>query len=103
MRFHPYKQPYLVELPKGTTIRDLQALADFNRIIRNYMQMVELLTDRDMTKEEMHEYNKRQAIHDLSYWSVCTTEFTIKLRYFMIEWLSKAYEAGFKAAKEGKL
>ena len=45
MRFHPYKQPYLVELPKGTTIRDLQALADFNRIIKNYMQMVKLLEE----------------------------------------------------------
>lgn len=56
-----------------------------------------------MTTEEMHEYNKRQAISGMSFDSVCTTEFTIKLRYFMIEWLSKAYEAGFKAAKEGQL
>lgn len=56
-----------------------------------------------MTTEEMHEYNKRQAINDLSYWSVCTTEFTIELRKFMTKWLSKAYEAGFKAAKEGQL
>lgn len=56
-----------------------------------------------MTTEEMHEYNKRQAINDLSYWSVCTTDFTIKLRYFMAEWLAKAYERGYKAAKEGQL
>ena len=56
-----------------------------------------------MTTEEMHEYNKRQAIHDLSYWSVCTTDFTIELRKFMTKWFDKAYEAGFKAAKEGKL
>lgn len=56
-----------------------------------------------MTIEEMHEYNKRNAITDLSYWSVCTTDFTIELRKFMEKWLDKAYEAGFKAAKEGKL
>ena len=42
-----------------------------------------------MTTEEMHEYNKRQAIHDLSYWSVCTTDFTIELRKFMTKWLDK--------------
>ena len=49
-----------------------------------------------MTTEEMHEYNKRQAINDLSYYSVCTTDFTIELRKFMTKWLDKAYEAGFK-------
>ena len=58
---------------------------------------------RDMTTEEMHEYNKTQATKDLSYWSVCTTDFTIELRKFMTKWLDKAYEAGFNAAKEGKL
>ena len=51
----------------------------------------------------MHEYNKRQAIKDLSYNSVCTDEFIIKLRGFMTEWLEKAYELGFNAAKNGKL
>lgn len=56
-----------------------------------------------MTTEEMHEHNKRQAISDLSYWSVCTTDFTIELRNFMTKWLDKAYEAGFKATQEGKL
>lgn len=56
-----------------------------------------------MTTKEMHEYNKRKAIKDLSYNSVCTTDFTIELRKFMTKWLDKAYEAGFKAAKEGKL
>ena len=48
MKFHPYKQPYSVKLPKGTTIRDLQALADFNRIIKNYMQMVEILNESEI-------------------------------------------------------
>ena len=42
MKFHPYGQPYLVELPKGTTAQDLKALADFNRIIRNYLLMLKL-------------------------------------------------------------
>lgn len=56
-----------------------------------------------MTVEEMHEYNKRHAINDLSYWSVCTTAFTIELRKFMTKWLDKAYEAGYKAAKNGEL
>lgn len=48
MRFHPYKQPYLVELPKGTTIRDLQAIVEFHRIIKNYMQMVEILNESEL-------------------------------------------------------
>ena len=61
------------------------------------------MSSRTMTTEEMHEYNKRHAINDLSYWSVCTTDFTIELRKFMTKWLDKAYEAGFKAAKEGQL
>ena len=56
-----------------------------------------------MTTEEMHEYNKKQAIHDLSYNSVCTTDFTIELRKFMTKWLDKAYEAGYKAAENGEL
>lgn len=56
-----------------------------------------------MTAEEMHEYNKTQVTKDLSYWSVCTADFTIELRKFMTKWLDKAYEAGFKAAKEGEL
>ena len=56
-----------------------------------------------MTTEEMHEYNKRQAIHDLSYYSVCTTAFTIELRKFMTKWLAKAYEAGYNNAKNGEL
>ena len=56
-----------------------------------------------MTEQEMHEYNRKHAISRLSFDSVCQTKFTIKLRYFMEEWLAKAYEAGFKAAKEGQL
>lgn len=42
MKFHPYGQPYLVELPKGATVQDLKSLAHFNRIIRNYLLMLKL-------------------------------------------------------------
>ena len=42
MKFHPYGQPYLVELPNGTTVQDLKTLANFNRIIRNYLKMQKL-------------------------------------------------------------
>ena len=56
-----------------------------------------------MTEKEMHEYNRKHAISKLSYNSVCTTSFTIILRYFMEKWLAKAYEAGYKAAKNGEL
>ena len=42
MKFHPYGQPYLVELPKDTTTQDLKTLAHFNRIIRNYLLMRKL-------------------------------------------------------------
>lgn len=42
MKFHPYGQPYLVELPKNTTVQDLKSLAYFNRIIRNYLVMQKL-------------------------------------------------------------
>lgn len=43
MKFHPYGQPCLVELPKGTTVQDLKTLAHFNRIIRNYLKMRKIM------------------------------------------------------------
>lgn len=39
MRFHIYGQPGFMELPKTITTQDLQNLAWFNRIIRNYLKM----------------------------------------------------------------
>lgn len=39
MKWHPYGQPYLVELPKDATVQDLKSLAHFNRIIKNYLKM----------------------------------------------------------------
>lgn len=39
MKFHLYGKPTFVELPKGTTVQDLRALAYFNRIIKNYEKM----------------------------------------------------------------
>lgn len=39
MKFHPYGQPALVELPKDATVQDLKTLAHFNRIVMNYIKM----------------------------------------------------------------
>ena len=39
MKFHIYGQQGFVELPDDATIQDLQTLAYFNRIIRNYLKM----------------------------------------------------------------
>lgn len=56
-----------------------------------------------MTTEELHNYNRRNAITDISYPAVCTTDFICGLRAWIEGWLEEAYEAGFKAAKEGQL
>ena len=53
-----------------------------------------------MTIEELHEYNRRQRISDISYESVCKVDFTIELRKWITKWLEQAYEAGFQAAKD---
>lgn len=56
-----------------------------------------------MTSQEMHEYNKSHAIARISYPAVGNDKFIIKMRKWIEEWLSLAYEAGYKAAKEGNL
>ena len=40
MKYHPYKQPYLVDLPDTATVEDIKSLAYFNRIIKNYLKML---------------------------------------------------------------
>ena len=45
MKFHFYGQKDFVELPKNTTIGDLQSLAFFNRVIRNYLKIDKLEND----------------------------------------------------------
>ena len=42
MKFHIYGQPYLINLPKGSTVEDLKSLAYFNRIIKNYLKMLKI-------------------------------------------------------------
>lgn len=45
MKFHFYGQKDFVELPENTTIGDLQSLAFFNRVIRNYFKIDKLEND----------------------------------------------------------
>ncbi len=56
-----------------------------------------------MTTEEVHEYNKTHAIGSLSYDAVVSPDATVEMRRWIELWLGLAYEAGYKAAKEGKL
>lgn len=56
-----------------------------------------------MTTEEVHNYNRRKAVAELSFDAVCTNEFMIQMRKWMRGHLERAYDAGFKAAKEGLL
>ena len=56
-----------------------------------------------MTEKEIHEYNKSHAVGRISYQAVCTDDFIIRLRGWIEEWLGMAYEAGYKAVKEGEL
>ena len=56
-----------------------------------------------MTVEEVHNHNRQWALNDISYDAVCTTEFICGLRQWITKQLEKAYEAGFNAAKEGKI
>ena len=46
MKFHLFGQRQMVKLPKLTTVQDLRTLAQFNRIIRNYLKMEKLLTQK---------------------------------------------------------
>ena len=39
MKFHFYRQPNLVKLPKSTIIQDLRSLVYFNKIIKNRIKM----------------------------------------------------------------
>lgn len=56
-----------------------------------------------MTTEELHNYNRRRAIDDISYDAVCTNDFIIQMRKWIRGHLEKAYEAGYKNAKNGEL
>lgn len=56
-----------------------------------------------MTTEELHNYNRRQALSDISYNAVCTNEAIIEFRRWLTKQLELAYEQGFKNATNGKL
>lgn len=45
MKFYFYGQKDFVELSENTTIGDLQSLAFFNRVIRNYLKIDKLEND----------------------------------------------------------
>ena len=56
-----------------------------------------------MTTEELHNYNRRRALSDISYNAVCTNDAIIEFRRWITKWLEQAYEAGYNAGKEGKI
>ncbi len=56
-----------------------------------------------MTIEEVHNYNRRNAISDISYNAVGKSEAISEMRSWLSKWLALAYEAGYKAAKEGEV
>lgn len=43
MKFHLYGQRGFVKLPKNTTTEDLRSLAQFNKIIKNYLKMEKII------------------------------------------------------------
>lgn len=55
-----------------------------------------------MTTEELHNYNRRRALSDISYNAVCTNEAIIEFRRWLTKWLELAYEQGFKNATNGE-
>lgn len=53
MKFHFYGQKDFVELPENTTIGDLQSLAFFNRVIRNYLKIDKLENDNNRNNRKI--------------------------------------------------
>lgn len=53
MKFHFYGQKDFVELPENTTIGDLQSLAFFNRVIRNYFKIDKLENDNNRNNRKI--------------------------------------------------
>ena len=56
-----------------------------------------------MTVEEVHEYNKTHAVSNISFQGVVCVDAVCEMRAWLEKWLDVAYEAGYKAAKEGEL
>ena len=49
MKFHPYGQKSLVDLPEDACVKDLRNIAHFNRIIKNYTKMNKIKSKTDNT------------------------------------------------------
>lgn len=56
-----------------------------------------------MTREDLHQHNRYDAVHEISYQAVCTSDAIIEFRRWITKWLEQAYEAGYNAGKEGKI
>ena len=56
-----------------------------------------------MTPEEMHNHNRQWALSHISYEAVCTDDFIIELRKWIMNYLEMAYDAGYNNAKKGEL
>jgi hypothetical protein len=56
-----------------------------------------------MTVEEVHNHNRDWAVKEISYEAVVKTEAIVAFRAWITKYLNMAYDAGFKAAKEGKI
>ena len=66
MKFHLYKQPTFVKLPKGATVQDLRTLAHFNRIIKNYEKMKRIeQNDLSYTEGLKEAAEKCEAYYDV--------------------------------------
>lgn len=53
MKFHFYGQKDFVELLENTTISDLQSLAFFNKVIRNYLKINKLENDNNRNNRKI--------------------------------------------------
>ena len=56
-----------------------------------------------MTVEEVHNYNKNHAIGHISYDAVCKDDAIIEMRVWIEKYLARAYEAGYRNAKNGEI
>lgn len=56
-----------------------------------------------MTVQELHEHNRDWAVKDISFEAVGKVDAIVEFRKWITKWLDMAYEAGYKAAKEGQI
>lgn len=56
-----------------------------------------------MTVEEVHAHNRQWKLSNISYEAVAKDESIVAFRAWITKWLELAYDAGYKAAKNGDL